>query len=251
MGHVFCRVCGRQLDELAGSAGAGRMPCPDCGSTSRHFEESCNVSVGLRVNHSLLHQRDNKAIGFEESRQGVGLSAQLSKEGALSYKLTGNSPQGEEDTLQACRILVAALNKAGGGWDSPTIGAGVIDCQAANRQDSEKKLHVQIVRANVDTAFWRALQQDGKVEGDETPEQLAKQIKLAIDAKANHRKIPRVSRRGLTLALDATRLPALSFNTVVKAFRSQWGPWARTLGFDGVWLVGPSESLTWRLDPES
>jgi hypothetical protein len=196
-----------------------------------------------------LHQRDNKAIGFEESREGGTSTADQSEEGALSYRLTGNSPQGEEDTPSACRILVATLNKAGGDWDEPTKGDGVVDCEAVDRQCNKQKLRVQIVRANVDPDFWRTLSRDGKIEGNDTPEALVEQIKFAIDAK--DKKIPKVSRRGLLLALDATRLPALSFDAVTEAFRSRWGPWAHTLGFDSVWLVGPSESLTWQLDTRS
>ena len=251
MGSMFCGACGRQLNELSDPACTERIPCPDCGSTSRRFEESCIVPIRPSVYHSALHQRDNEAIGFEQSRQGGTSTAEQSDEGALLYRVTGKSPQGEEDTLSACRILVAVLNKAGGNWDSPTIGDGVVDCQAVDRQSKGKKLRVQIVRANVDKDFWRALNRYGKVEGNETPEALVEQIKLAIDAKANDLKIPKMSRQGLLLALDATRLPALSFDAVAEAFRSRWGPWTHTLGFDSVWLVGPSESLTWQLDIQS
>ena len=110
---------------------------------------------------------------------------------------------------------------------------------------------IQIVRANVDAEFWRTLNRYGKIDGNVNPEALTEQIKLAIDSKANDRKIPKSSRRGLTLALDATRLPALGFDSVIDSFRSKWGPWAHSLGFESVWLVGPSESLTWQLDTQS
>jgi hypothetical protein len=202
-----------------------------------------------------LHRRDNEAIGFEQSREGGTSTADQSDEGALSYRVTGKSPQGEEDTLSACRILVAVLNKAGGDWDEPTYEPtkedGVVDCQAVDRQSKGKKLHVQITHADVDPQFWLTLSRDGVIEGNKTPEALVEVIKSAIDHKANHRKIPKANRQGLLLALDATRLPALSFDAVAEAFRSRWGPWAHTLGFDSVWLVGPSESLTWQLDTRS
>ena len=71
---------------------------------------------------------------------------------------------------------------------------------------------------------------------------------IAIETKANDRRIPQSSRCGLLLALDATRLPALGFDAVVEAFRNDWGLWTKSLGFDSVWLIGPSESMTWRLD---
>ena len=250
MGSVFCRDCGRQLDGLSALPCAERIPCPDCGSTSRSFEESLHDGIGLGDYHSLLHQRESKAIGFRESaRQGRTASADQIKDGALSYTLNGNSPQGEEDTLSACRILVNTLNKAGGNWHQPTIGDGAVDCQAVDRQSDERKLCVQIVRAIVDTEFWKTLNLEGKIERNDYPKALAEQIKSAIDAKA--RKIPKTSRRGLVLALDATRLPGLGFEAVVEDFRSRWGLWAETLGFDSVWLVGPLESLTWQLDTRS
>ena len=252
MGSIFCRNCGRQLDESFDPPCAERTPCPDCGFTSRRFEESCVAGIRSSVSHSMLHQRESKTIGFEESgRQGRTVSAEQGKDDKLSYTLNGNSLQGEEDTLSACRILVNTLNKAGGNWHQPTIGDGVIDCQAVDRQNNQRKLCVQIVHAVVDTEFWKALNLEGKIKRDDTAKALADQIKSAIDAKANDRKVPKVSRRGLVLALDATRLPALGFDAVVEDFRSRWGLWANKLGFDSVWLVGPSEDLTWQLNTQS
>ncbi len=248
MGFVFCKACGKQLDGLLELPGHERIPCPRCGSTSRRFEESCEVRIGLSAHFSLLHQREDKAIGFEESRKNGTSIANRGNNGCVSYTLTGASPQGEEDTLPACRILIAALNKAGGNWDQPTKGEGVIDCQAVDRLSKERYLQIQIVRAKIDSIFWKALNLDGKTERKDTIVELAEQLKSAVEAKANDRKIPNVSRRGLVIALDATKLPAHSFDDVVETFRSKWGRWAKELGFDGVWLVGPNESLTWQLD---
>ena len=71
MGSIFCRNCGRQLDESFDPPCAERIPCPDCGSTSRRFEELCVAGIRSSVSHSMLHQRESKTIGFEESgRQG-------------------------------------------------------------------------------------------------------------------------------------------------------------------------------------
>ena len=51
------------------------IPCPKCGATSRSFEESCEARIKLRAFHSLIHQRDNKTIGFEKSSEGGTSSA--------------------------------------------------------------------------------------------------------------------------------------------------------------------------------
>jgi len=101
----------------------------------------------------------------------------------------------------------------------------------------------------VDTELWKTLNLEGKIERKENSTVLAKQIKSAIEAKA--RKIPTASRPRLVLALDATRLPAMGFDAVVEDFRSKWSAWASKLGFGSIWLVGPSESLTWQLDTRS
>ena len=252
MEPVLCAKCRRQLDESPNLPPEERIPCPgpDCGSTSRIINVSACDGIRMSDHFSALHRRKNKNIGFRESaRQGRSASADQGKNGTLSYTLNGSSPQGEEDTLSACRILVNKLNNAGGNWNQPTIGEGIVDCQAVDRQSDDRKLYIQVVRANVDTELWKTLNREGKIERKEDSATLAEQIKSAIDAKAQ--KVTEASRPGLVLALDATRLPVLGFDAVVEDFRSKWSAWASKLGFDSIWLVGPSESLTWQLDTRS
>jgi hypothetical protein len=144
---------------------------------------------------------------------------------------------------------VRQLNSAGGDWDEPTVGQAGDDCEAVDRQDSKKILRIQVVRAIVDQELWRKLADAGKIEGvGMSKEDLARQMRAAIEAKADDRKIPAASRRGLVLALDANRLPVLALDLVVEEFRSRFGVWGRALGFESVWLVGPGTALTWRLD---
>jgi hypothetical protein len=205
----------------------------------------------LSTHASALQKREEEAIGYSESpRQGRAAAASMGKNGNLSYSLSGSSPQGEEDTLRACQILVTKLNEAGGDWDQPSLVCdGPVDCAAIDREDASCRLYIQVVRANVDSRSWATLNQTGKIEETGVAKQtLVEQIKAAIEAKANDRKLPMATRRGLVLALDATRLPASGFDSVVREFRSKWGDWANKLGFDGIWLVGPLDSLTWRLD---
>jgi len=249
MEPLFCanNKCGKQLDESPDLPRTERKPCPYCGSTARSFNRSLSECINTSEHVVVLKRTESKITGFSESaRQGRSANADQGKDGILSYMLNGSSPQGEEDTLSACRILVSKFNHAGGNWNQPIKGDGVVDCQAADRQCEERKVYIQIVRAIVDTELWKTLNLEGKVERSDNSAVLAEQIKSAIDAKAQ--KIPAVSRRGLVLALDATRLPVLGFDAVVGDFRSKWSAWASTLGFDSIWLVGPSESLTWQID---
>jgi hypothetical protein len=177
--------------------------------------------------------------------------SQANKE-TISYALTGKSPQGETDTLRACQILIRHLNNKGGDWNNPiSVNEGLVDCEATDRKSQKHKLCFQVVRADVDPKLWKSLNNYGKVATAQNTEALVETIKSAITSKANERKIPKISRKGVTLTLDANKLPALSFDSVIEAFGSQWGAWASKLGFESIWLVGPNESLTWRLDIQS
>jgi hypothetical protein len=196
----------------------------------------------------MLGRRDGRVIGFRESeRKGRAASADRHNDGSLSYSILWSSPQGEEDTLSTCRILVNALNAAGGNWPNPVPGEGIVDCEAVNLNLQEQKLSIQVIRAIADQQLWKRLNLEGNFQDlNVSKHQLVSQIKAAIERKANDRAIPRIIRPSLTLALDATRLPVLAFEDVVEMFQSQFGVWTKSLGFEAVWLVGPQESLTWR-----
>ena len=250
---VYCGKCGKFVDEVPNIAEETREPCPECGSLSRRLEASLSDGVGVSDHGSASLETQGRVTGFREStRQGRAATADQNQDGSLTYTLNGSSPQGEEDTLAACRILVDTLNQDHANWDAPAIADEPADCQAHDRQSPEHVLRIQVVRAIVDPNLWKSLNLAGRIEEtDISKQELVVQIKSAIEAKANDRKIPQQSRQGLVLALDATRLPVLCFDAVFEEFHSKWGSWAGTLGFDMVWLVGPNNSLTWRLDTKS
>ena len=220
------------------------------GSTSQVVQKHISAEVVLAAHSQELGKSDDKAIAYRESpRQGRASAADKNEDGSFSYKITGHSPQGEDDTLSACRVLMDKLNKEGSKWGQPRKGDGVVDCRAIDELHPEKELTIQVVRAVVDQCLWRQLSAVGEIrETAITKEELVEQLKRAIEFKANEQKIPKMSRPSLMLALDANRLPAYAFDDVVEEFRLQWGSWAKTLGFDSIWLVGPTVSLTWQLD---
>ena len=253
--EVYCGQCGRCLNGLPGVDADGKQtPCPGCGSTSRVFQKHISGEVVLVGGYSALGKSGDKAIAFRESpRQGLASAADKYEDGSLSFKMIGRSPQGEDDTLSACRVLVNKLNKEGSKWGQPSKGDGVVDgvvdCRAKDKLHPEKELTIQVVRAVVDQRLWGRLRAVKEIRKTAvTKEELVAQLKRAIEFKADERRIPKMSRLNLMLALDANRLPAHAFDDVVEEFRLQWGSWAKTLGFDSIWLVGPTVSLTWQLD---
>jgi hypothetical protein len=197
----------------------------------------------------MLGTRDGRTITFRETpREGRITAADRHEDGSLGYSLEGSSPQGEEDTLRACRLLVVKLNATGDSWDDPVKGEDVVDGMASDRR-SKRKLCMQVVHAVIDQDFWRDLNKFGAIaQAKVSSSELATQLRNAIAKKSTDREIPRSLRTGLALVLDATRLPAHAFDGVIEEFHNQFGAWTASQGFDAVWLVGPQIPLIWRLD---
>ncbi len=239
---VKCGGCGMPAME-------GRTPCPSCGSTSRTFAVTLTESLKLGDHLSFLQERKGRAIGFGESpRDGRSTAATLEPETQLKFSLSGSSPQGEEDTLAACRVLAERLRQDDAAWSEPEPATGQIDCVIQHRGDQHRILNVQVVRAVIDANLWRTLSVGGAVSRDVSTTEAASSIKAAVELKASDRKIPTRDRHDITLALDATRLPGLAFDAVVDQFQVDHGSWVKGLGFSAVWLVGPTPRLVWRLD---
>ena len=243
-----CRECGFEIQEPNSTH---RTPCPECGATARVFEEGIEEGVRVSCHVKLEALREGRTVGFRESqRDGRAASGDDSGNGCISMTLTGTSPQGEEDTLDACRGLVRALNCMGETWNEPMEGTAGVDCVATNATISTSSpLQIQVVRAIIDTRIWQALAATGTLTKsamgvDEAANLLANALLKKLDPK----RVPPKQRTTITLVLDATRLPALAFDSVVKRFRELHGDRLRTAGFRGIWIVGPTESLTKRLD---
>jgi hypothetical protein len=227
--------------------------CPSCGSTELPaIKVPGHMSMGIGFQAGLLiTDVDGRAVGFTESeRQGRAASAQDHGDGSVSITLTGTSPQNEDDTVPACSILVRAMNQQGETWNQPSAveeSADDADCTATNVDAAIAPLRIQVVRAIVDQEVWRDLEQSGKLSKPNVAvEKLADFLVAALNKKIG--RIPLKQRKGLVLALDANRLPGLTFDVVVDCFRERHGGGLAEAGFQSVWIVGPTEWLTKRLD---
>jgi len=251
MTEVFCINCGARLDKRTYLLNPENPLCPKCGSAKKDLCINVGDDIGLSDYMSAIGKKDQKSVGFRESkRNGRISSADQKEDGSISYSIKGNSPQGEEDTLSACEILVEKLNEAGGNWAQPKEGKDDEDCIIIDKSDQGNILRIQVVRANTDENLWRQLSEKELIDRSDKIEVLLAQIKSSIEKKADNRKIPAFNRSNLLLALDATRLPALGFEDVIQEYMERHGSWTRSQGFQSVWLVGPIPSLTWRLDSE-
>jgi hypothetical protein len=246
---VRCGKCGAAIAEPPNTPLDARLPCPSCASKNRTIAVSATETLRFSSHVSALQERGSEAIAFSETeREGRASRAALSEEGVVEMAIVGSSPQGEEDTPAACNVLKERLNAEGARWDKIIPGSGLADCVFVDSEDPHTTLDVQVVRAIASQNLWRRLNSSGSVQASLAAGEAANEIQKAIDAKARDEKIPRPLRAGLLLALDATRLPGIAFDAIVREFRSTFLEWVRSHGFAAVWLIGPVSRLCWRLD---
>jgi hypothetical protein len=238
---IKCGECGESLDGLPDLP----APCPCCGSTRRKFDKLIPDAVVLSDHDDMLGKRNGKSFTFRQSRRSDGRAASADcDDGLLSYSVSGSSPQGEESTLEVCKLLIQKLNLDGSAWDEPVqVKGSDVDCETTDINNPSQRLQIQVVRAIADQELWKYLNTRGTAqESNVDPSILRSYIEKAIKKKEKS------ARKGLTLVLDATLLPGIALDEVIEVFRDQRSAWASSLGFEGIWLVGPVNELVQRLD---
>ena len=193
--------------------------------------------------------RDQRIVGFKESVGAEQSSAaEAYEDGTVSSWITGSPVQGEHCTPSAARVLVQAMNRAGGHWElGDEAAVGIVNCVLRDRVEPRRRLEVQVVRAIVEQDLYSKLKTAKSViDLNSDPVDIATLLFAAVTKKA-HRIPPNVS-LGLLLALDATRLSVCTMSSVVEAYARHFGARTRAIGFAQVWLVGPTDTFTHRLD---
>jgi hypothetical protein len=246
MAH-YCAGCEYEYgNEVAVEAiAAGRVSCPACGSmrisaraSAGVAEAAASVPPPRAVAHSHHHDgSESIVVGSEEFR-----SASVAGGEGHRQDFHGRPAQNEEDVLQVCRSLRAALRREGEVWGPfsvPPAPADDVDAVAEN--DAGAVLRVQVTR--VERAAWGTLAQSGQTTLQRNVEELVSNIRAAAESKL----YSPAQRRKLLLALDAIRSPAYVHDAVVAAFLATHGAGAAGLGYQAIWLVGPTADLSRRL----
>lgn len=165
--------------------------------------------------------------------------------GWLVAHTAGPWPAKDARERRTGQSLVNHFNSQGAHWKPAELAAGGRDEQGVDcTSDSETgtdKLLIQVTTADR-TETWRQLAQTQTATHPvASVEELAAALKAAIKSKSLHPK------EGIHLALDATDSISSALPAVTDAFRAAHGSWASTLGYEGIYLVGP-EGLVSRLD---
>lgn len=237
-----CASCGQEY-------GDGKNECPACGSNVVD-KRSTDMAKVLLSEHAMRGGwRNGKLAGFMESEGTYQYSAaEADEDSTVSSWISGSPVQGENDTVSVARVLVEVMNTHRDLWelaDEPPVG--VVDCFLRHRVDPAHRIKVQVVRAIVDTKlYWELATAKSVVEVHLDPEEIARRMFDAVMKKAKH--YPVQLRRELVLALDAMRISVCTMSSVIEVYRCNFGQRTHNLGFREVWLVGPVDSMTQRLD---
>lgn len=240
-----CNTCSTEFDA---NIGEEQAPCPVCGAISRFLQDGITPDAHVR-DHAILELRGNdQTIGFRESERDGRTTSADEDNGCVSTAVIGTAPQGETDSLTVSRILVKKKNLLGDSWNEPREAVkqdSDIDCVATNANDVKLHLQIQVVRGIVVDRWWRQMSVAGTNELLGTVDEFADHILEAVSKKCN---LPLRQRSELVLAIDANRLPGLTFDSVVNHVREKDGVTLAAFGFQGIWIVGPSATRTYRLD---
>ena len=199
----------------------------------------------LRVDHirrgEVIAHRETGAI-----RQAS--DSAMNEDGSVASELRGRPSQGEGATLDACEALRRTLEHRGERLYPVHLADPHDDCDCVIQDPvNAARIRIQVVRADSRQQPWRNLGASGLHEDPMMSLQTAaERIRATIQAKAD--RLVEAQRRNLVLALDATTTSALALGPVVREFRDASMSWCRALGFISIWLVGPSNATTYRLD---
>jgi hypothetical protein len=173
-------------------------------------------------------------------------SADLSADGLVSDHIVGSAPGRDIAELRVAQYLVSRLNQlSNDDWLTPELVLADarqergVDC--ITRKPSGEELQIQVT--TTEREVWQR-REDIHERSADIPA-VVEAIWSAIQAKRTR------ADRKIVLALDATDSPRASFRPVIDEFRTRYGDWALHVGFQEIWLVGPSAALVNRLDVQT
>jgi len=238
---ILCE-CGHRF-EAVGETGI----CLACGRAYRLITASDECKVSASEDGVLTGQKGNVvALVRQVGDSGRDILAELVSANRIAISITAPPRHNEENVREVARILRERLNRDGGNWKEPEICAPSHPREEAGvdfiLRDGASCLEGQVVRAPF---RWREVALGETVKESQSLSGLADQLMNAIANKT--RRIPPKQRASIFLVIDAIETPAYVWPEVVEHFRRSYGGWASSLGFAGIWVVGPTFDLTHKL----
>ena len=204
-------------------------------------------TVGISEHVIAVMRRDADIVGYRAGGStGPTKGGEATDKGGVAFEYQGMTSKNEEGTLDACRMLVAALRQRGGSWSDPRDPTGGdpkqergLDCMTTH--DGQDK-GIQVVRVPTEQAYRKEITRAGKSQRALEAGEAAEVIRDAITHKEG------AAAPTTILLLNASDAVSLAMPAAVRAFRDRYGDWSRTVGFDSIWIVGPSVHMCEQLD---
>jgi hypothetical protein len=196
----------------------------------------------------LAHLRgaDGTDAAVRIAADDTAISAETTAPGILTRSVKVEPRHNEEGGLAICAILIAKLNRDGATWPDPQSQPEGLDSDVDYRSSDKegRNLDMQVTRPGPEQ-FWAHIGRTQQAHSHLAVDEAVHHLKNAIVGKNN---IPSLQKAKLHLVLDATQTPDLAFAQVAAAFRANHISWARGLGFEAIWLIGPAPDFVHRLD---
>lgn len=208
-------------------------------------------SVGLKDSFTITARKDGLVVGQRTSDEdGRQSGVNFDDAGGVTVIAAGTPRRGEEGGKAAVQRLAHHLAEQGQferPWkvvtqeEDPVGISGDVDCEVRTSPASgsyKVLLRAQVTRAAGSHTLVN-LGRSGRHVGATSTTELADLMRDSIAKKVKHyggqNRI-----NGLVLVLDAMdHQSSVATPPVIEAFQTRHGAFARTCGFDAIWLVGP------------
>jgi hypothetical protein len=193
------------------------------------------------ITGSAPSEPENLTVRYESIV--IGESTELS-DGTIRSELAGAAWTGRTNEGWAAKTLAQAISLSTG--EPVRVMAGE-DARGTDRflEVGTRSQAVQLT-ATIQDSRWKELSRAKTHARTESVDDLAQGVLDSVQAKAE--KTAERDRRTVILALDAQQIPAARHKGVRRIATQQLGA-AAGLGFQEIWIVGPTVETTFKLFP--
>ena len=158
--------------------------------------ETAHVKVEVPQARVITESHHPDGTASTVVRAGGFVASSVTGGGQQRQDFQGRPSQGEEDVLQVCRSLRYALQREGEDWSRFGVPSGPVDnVDAVARNAAGDRLQVQVTR--IERAAWEVLGRHGQATLERGPDELAADIRAAVESKGDPSPQHRgASRRG-------------------------------------------------------
>lgn len=213
------------------------------------------VGISPGEKWSIAARVDDRCVGIrvgDDQASVTNMAVDQKDDGSVRVSLQGQIRQGETGNLTVCGVLLERLAKEGKYYHSlidvsenHECGRHV-DCIACGKV--ARLLQIQVTKAESARHVWKKLSKEPREYSYRHVSEVANALRDAIAKKAD--EIPQSVRPALLLALDSYDYGAAALSDPIASFHARHAAWANGLGFEAIWLIGPTSDLCYRLDQD-